>query len=487
MRHWACALWLLAGMAPAVAPAGAPAKALTLSDCAAGAYVARCGTFVVYEDRAARAGRTVALPLVILPARHPGRRAIFYNPGGPGASAVDSAALIAEGAFARELRQLRETYDIVLLDNRGIGGAGAQGCELFPPAHPEYYFLQLWPDELLRDCRARLAAGADLSLYTSALAADDLDDLRAALGYRRVVLDGASYGTHLYLVYMQRHPEHVESAILDGVAPPGLLIVPLEDAAGAQLALDQLIAACRADPQCQANFPHFAEHFAELLHRFDAGPLPVRILNPASKRPQDVLLSHEVFSDRLRQTLYGPTAAAYVPYVIERAYLNDYVPLGQLIDATTRNMDLAVKAGANLSVTCAEELPFVTEEAVRASSAGSFEGDARVRAQQRACRIWNVRPVPESHGRPVHSDAPVLMVSGTDDPTSPASFGTQALRYLPNARQVLVQGAAHVTETDCTVRLKVAFVLAGSARELDTQSCGAFHRPPFATSMAGFL
>jgi len=488
MRRWACALWLLMGLAPGLAPAGAPPKALTLTDCAAGAYVARCGTFVVYEDRAAHAGRTLALPLVILPARHPGGRAIFYNPGGPGASAVEFAALIAEGAFARELRQLRETYDIVLVDNRGIGGAGAQACELFPPAHPEYFFLQLWPDEPLRACRARLAAGADLSLYTSSLAADDLDDLRDALGYRRIVLDGASYGTHFYLVYMQRHPERVESAILDGVAPPGLLIVPLEDAAGAQLALDQLVAACRADAQCQAHFPHFAEHFAELVRRFDAGPLRVRILNPVSKQPQEVLLSREVFSDRLRQTLYGPASAAYVPYVIERAYLGDYLPLGQLIDATTHNMDLAVKAGANLSVTCAEELPFITEEAVHASSAGSFEGDARVRAQQRACRIWNVRPVPESLGRPVHSDAPVLMVSGTDDPTSPARFGTLALRYLPNAKQVLVQGAAHVTETDCTDHLKVAFVLAGSARELDTDSCsGAFHRPPFATSMAGFL
>jgi len=264
--------------------------------------------------------------------------------------------------------------------------------------------------------------------------------------------------------------------------------VPLEDAAGAQQAFDQLAAACRADVECQARFPKFADHFAELVHRFDAGPLRVRILNPVSKQPQEVLLSKEVFADRLRQTLYGAAAAAYVPYVVERAYLNDYVPLGQMIEVTTRNMALAVRPGANLSVTCAEELPFVTEDAVRTSSAGSFEGDARVRAQQRACGIWSVRPVSESLAGPVRSEAPILMVSGSDDPTSPAKFAMDALRYLPNAKHVLVQGAAHVTETDCTDRLKVAFVLAGSARALDAASCrGAFHRPPFATSMRGFL
>jgi pimeloyl-ACP methyl ester carboxylesterase len=484
--HWGYGLaaLLLVGSASA----GAPVKTLTLSSCSVGGFFARCGRFVVYEDRAAGAGRTLALPLVVLPARHPNGRAVFYNPGGPGASAVEAAPLIAAGIVARELRQLRESYDIVLVDNRGIGGEAAQECDLFPPAHPEYYFLQLWPDALLRACRERLAAHADLSLYHSGLAADDLDDLRAALGYPRIVLDGASYGTHFYLVYMRQHPEHVESAILDGVAPPGLLIVPLEDAAGAQLAIDQLIASCGAEGECAAHFPHLAQHFAELARRFEAGPLEVRILNPATRKPQEVLLSKEVFADRLRQSLYGATAAAYVPYAIERAYLGDYVPLGQLIEATTRGMAEVVRQGANLSVTCAEELPFVTEEAVGSSSAGSFEGDARVRAQQRACGIWNVRAVPASLNRPVRSEAPVLLVSGSVDPTSPARFAAAALAFLPNARQVLVEGAAHVTETECTDRLKVSFVLSGSARDVGPDSCReAFHRPPFATSMAGLM
>jgi pimeloyl-ACP methyl ester carboxylesterase len=81
----------------------------------------------------------------------------------------------------------------------------------------------------------------------------------------------------------------------------------------------------------------------------------------------------------------------------------------------------------------------------------------------------------------------VLLVSGTDDPASPPSYAERALPYLPNARWVLVRGAGHVTETDCTNRLKVTFVLAGSARDLDTAACSsAFHRPAFATSMADF-
>ena len=462
---------------------------LKIADCTIGSenYAARCGTFTVYEDRAASSGPVIALPIVVLPARHTEKRVIFWNPGGPGASATQFAPLIAAGLIAKELTQLREHYDIVLVDNRGIGGSRPQQCETSPPGHPEYYFLQLWPDVLLKACRDRLAADANLSLYTSSLAADDLDDIRAALGYRKAVLDGASYGTFFYLTYIRQHPAHVESAILDGVAPPGLLIVPLEDAAGAQLAVDQLFEACAKDADCAVHFPRLAAHFAELVHRFDAGPISLSMPNPVTQRPQTVLLSKEVFADRLRQTLYASAAAAYVPYILERAYLQDYDPLSQMVDATTRGFAGVVGVGANLSTTCAEDIPFVTEDEVKRSSAGSFEGDLRVRAQQRACGIWNVKPVAATFNEPVRSNLPMLMVSGSDDPASPPKYAALALPYLPNAKQVIVQGASHVTQTPCTDRLKVDFVLSGSARGLDVSSCSdAFRRPPFATSMQGF-
>lgn len=477
------------GLTPGVAASPPEQLGLIIADCAIGTekYSARCGTFTVYEDRASSSGRTIALPVVVLPAKHPTHRAIFWNPGGPGASATQIAPFIAAGLFAKELTQLRERYDIVLVDNRGIGGSKPQQCDTAPPEHPEYYFLQLWPDALLSACRERLSADANLSLYTSSLAADDMDDIRAALGYRRVVLDGDSYGTFFYLAYMRQHARNVESAILDGVAPPGLLIVPLQDAAGAQLAMDQLFAACVNDADCAAHFPNFAAHFVELVHRLDAGPISLNILNPATQRPQVVLLSKEVFADRLRQTLYLSAAAAYIPYIVERAYLQDYVPLGQMIDATTRGLAGVVEVGANLSTTCAEDIPFITENEAQRSSAGSFEGDLRVRAQQRACKIWNVKPVAATFNEPVRSQIPVLMVSGSDDPTTPPKYAALALPYLPNARLALVQGAAHVTETPCTDRLKVDFVLSGSARGLDVSSCSkAFRRPPFTTSMTGF-
>jgi pimeloyl-ACP methyl ester carboxylesterase len=487
MRRFA-ALVFMASLTP-FAAASASQLGLNLVKCTVGSkkVAARCGTFTVYEDRAAASGRTVAIPLIVIPAEHPMHRAIFWNPGGPGGAAVDVAHDIADGFVAKELMDLHQHYDIVLANNRGVGGPNAQQCDLSPPAHPEYYFMQLWPDALLKACRERLAANANLSLYTSSISADDLDDMRAALGYPKIVLDGDSYGTFFFLVYMRQHPEHVESAILRGVAPPALLLTPLEDAAGAELAMEELVAACQQDAQCEAHFPKFEEHFAAVAHRFDVGPVKVRIENKAAKRPEYVLLSKQVFAERLRQALYTAGPTAYVPFIIERAYGGDYIPLGRMIEAVTQRLAAGLDLGLNLSVTCAEDIPFIAEEAVHRTSAGSFEGDARVRAQQHACKIWNVHTVPASFNRPVRSSAAALMISGTNDPTTPPDYATRELRYLPNAKQILVKGASHGDDTACTDRLKVQFVLAGSVRHLNTASCTvSFRRPPFATSMADF-
>jgi pimeloyl-ACP methyl ester carboxylesterase len=474
--------------AAAPAPA-APGLGLHLGPCSVGKskVPARCGSFVVYENRAAASGRTIALRLVVLRAKHPSERAVFWNPGGPGASAVDFAPFLADGLFQKDLSVLRDRYDVVLVDNRGIGGPHAQQCDLAPPAHPEKYFLQVWPDDLLAACRTRLARNANLSLYNTSLAADDLDDIRAALGYQKIVLSGASYGTFFYLVYMRQHPEHVESAVLDGVAPPHLLIIPLEDAAGAQLAMDHVITACAGDRICRTAFPRLASHFVALTRRFDRGTVSVRIRNTATKRTQAVKLSKEVFAERLRQALYDPDAAAYVPYIVERAYAGDYGPLTTLVQTISLGFAGSLNFGLNLSVTCAEDLPFITESDVRRTSAHSFEGDARVRAQQRACRTWNVAPVAASFNQPVRSMLPVLMISGSADPASPAIFAERQLAFLPNAKRALVIGAGHATEIPCTERLKVAFVLAGSARALDVSSCAGSFRPPrFKMSLAGF-
>ena len=489
MRYFsAAALAGLASLLFAYGVARPMAPALATHPCVEGKSrtPAICGTFRVYENPAAHAGRTIELGFILLKAEHPGGRVIYFNPGGPGGLTTIYAGVFADGQAFRPIWVLRSRYDILLLDNRGMGLSHSLDCNsIYDARDPAPDFLQLWPAAALRACRARDAKTSDLSDYTTDNAVDDLNDLRAALGYRKIVLVGGSYGTYFSLVYIRRHPRSVESAVLDGVAPPHLLILPLEDAYGAQLAMNDVISECAHDSVCHAHFPDLAAHFAALVRRFDRGPLTIAIRNSSTHELQRVRLSLEVFADRLRQMLYDEGSAAYVPIIIEDAYRGNYVPLGGMVEAVTLSFPPILDTGANLSYACAEQLPFITQAMVVRTSANSFQGDTRVRAEQEACRIWNVRPVPASENAIVRTTLPILMISGTNDPTSPAIYAQEELRYLPDARLIVQRGEGHGATTPCTDNLIVQFVLDGSAKNLPTSACaGSFHRPPFVTKFS---
>jgi pimeloyl-ACP methyl ester carboxylesterase len=344
----------------------------------------------------------------------------------------------------------------------------------------------LIPDAPLQACRDHLITNTDLDEYGTDIAADDLDSVRSALGYPKIVLDGGSYGTEFFLDYARRHPEHVESIVLQGVAPPHFLIIPLEDARGAQRSFENLALACETDKPCHANFPDFRAHFSALIRRLDGGPIKMSVMNGATHARVSVALSKEVFADRMRQSMYSEYVARYVPFVTERAFHHDYAPLSELVEFTTDNFSRGLDIGLNLSVTCAEDIPFITPADVARMSAGTFEGDARVRAQQHACAIWNVKPAPAAFQDPVHTTAPVLMISGADDPTTPPIYGMEALAYMPNGRQLIISNASHDSELACADALIVRFVHTRDAKALDVSKCiGSARRPAFATSMKG--
>ena len=85
----------------------------------------------------------------------------------------------------------------------------------------------------------KLDKTANLKLYTTAIAGDDLEDVRSALGYKRINLAEASYGTLAAQVYMRKYPERVRSAFLVDLVTPGFKL-PLPFARAAQNALDQV-------------------------------------------------------------------------------------------------------------------------------------------------------------------------------------------------------------------------------------------------------
>ena len=174
---------------------------LDLKDCRVNgvSVPARCGSLTVFEDRATGAGRTIDLKIVVIPAvsGSPEPDPLFFLAGGPGQAATD----LAERVLAR-LAEVRRNRDIVFVDQRGTGGSGRMSCALFESGSDEgtsgeSLQLDTLPLDDLRDCLAEIESATDPRHYTTPVAMDDLDDVRAALGYETINLYGGSYGTRV--------------------------------------------------------------------------------------------------------------------------------------------------------------------------------------------------------------------------------------------------------------------------------------------------
>jgi pimeloyl-ACP methyl ester carboxylesterase len=452
-------------------------------DCAAplAALGAVCGTYPVFEDRTAAAGRIIGLNVVVIPARGgaPATEAITFLAGGPGSAVTDAAPFVLQ--LHASLLQER---DFLFVDQRGTGGSNPLVCELYDPEDPLTWLGDYFPPAAIRTCRTRLEEQADLRLYTTAIAADDLDEVRAAFGYETLTLHGVSYGTRAALVYMRRHPERVRAAVLEGAAPPDAFM-PIAFARDAQRALDGVLAACEADAACSAAFPTVREDARRAFAGLEAGPAEVRVLEPARGDLLQVPLSRDLAAEAVRYMLYSAGTARFLPVALNRAAGGDY---GALAEFALFGRTSIVASGANgmyLSVTCAEDLPWVPEGAGEAAAEGTFLRDYRLRQQRTACELWPRGDVPSDFADPVHVPVPTLILSGEWDPVTPPAQGDVVDSRLPASRHLVIPHAGHgaggLTNAACVHGIVTAFMARASTDELDTACLATVRRGPFAT------
>jgi pimeloyl-ACP methyl ester carboxylesterase len=236
-----------------------------------------CGDYDVWEDRDAEAGRRITLRIGVLRAESPDPLPdpVFIFNGGPGGAAVELAAYVAD-----DLSEVRDRRHIVMVDRRGTGESNGLDCPEVTGGHDlQRYFSDRGP-EAVAECRTALEERADLRLYTTPIAVDDIDEVRAAMGYERVNLWGGSYGSREALVYLRRHPGRVRSVIIWAVIPPHRN--SLTGAARyAQQAVDRLLGDCAADDACRAAYPNLGQELEQVLRRLDEGP--ARFVNTDSR------------------------------------------------------------------------------------------------------------------------------------------------------------------------------------------------------------
>lgn len=444
---------------------------------------ARCGTFEVWENRAAASGRRITLKFTIYPATDgaTGREAVVPLGGGPGQAASD----LGFGIY-QQLRPSLHGRDVLVVDLRGTGGSNILKCQLFQSNDVQTYLTAFYPAEGVRRCAADWATRADVTQYTSVAAADDLEELRAALGYEWLDLYGLSYGTRQAQRIVGRHPEHVRSIILHGALPNDSRY-PLHVAPDAQAAMDGVLGECEHEPGCHAAFPRIRDELREVVQKLERAPVQAEVMQPPTGQLVKVTLSRDLFGEALRYMLYESGSASMVPVVIHQAAQGDFGPVAELAVSNRRGVVDEGSHGIFLSITCNEDLPFFETAEGERLAQGTFLGGYRVRDQKAACAAWPHTDAPRSSLNPVRWNGPVLLVTGEWDPVTPPWQARAVLQGLPNGRLFVVPSGGHgfgglVGSGPCVDSLVNRFLVTANAKTLDGGCLSAVHRPPFPTT-----
>ena len=377
---------------------------------------------------------------------------LLTNPGGPGASGV---ALIRDSASFATGDALRDAYDVIGFDPRGVGESTAVRCLDAPEMDAYLYDIPgsprgtpAWEAELTdRNVGFAEACEANsdgiLPYITTIQAARDLDLLRGVLGDEQLHYLGYSYGTFLGATYAKLYPERAGRLVLDGAIDPAVsgLDVSTTQAVGFESALRAFMADCLAGSDCpfRGTVDDAMADLGTLLASVDA-------------RPLDGADGRQLGADTL---MTGIIAALYSedswPYLI-----------AGLTDALSGNPDLMLQLADFYNGREGGVYADNSTEAFRAYNCMDYpvgdeaedEAAAALLATEAptvapywvgpdACAVWPYPPTGVREPIAAAGAAPIVVVGTTNDPATPYDWSVSLAEQLESGVLVTRVGEGH--------------------------------------------
>lgn len=432
----------------------------------------RCITLPLALDYAASGGARLNLHVTVAPAFRESARPdpLFVLAGGPGQAGSDVLPLLN-----MVFRRVRATRDIVFIDQRGTGLSGKLDCAK-KAEDEDMNDADL--DAYVRACIASVRQ--PFSAYSTANAARDIEEVRKALGYNKINLWGASYGTRLAQAYARAYPGVSRAIILDGVAAPDQ-VIPAAGRDG-QAALELLFKQCAADKACGKAFPTLRADYAALAERVAGGGVRLDIADPRTARPLKLHMTSDRFLATVHNILYSPLDSRRLPFLINSAYNGRWEPFVARRNASSDfSIDGPVSQLMHMAVVCAEDFPRLTPQ-LRADDASPLTAPLLERVGY-MCDRMKVAPAPFAAPTPVAT--PVLMLSGAMDPVTPPRRAQAAAKYLQKSQHLVVTFAGHgISQLGCAPRLLREF-LDKPEQQVDGACLKEIPAPTFQLGSAG--
>jgi pimeloyl-ACP methyl ester carboxylesterase len=376
--------------------------------------------------------------------------AVVALAGGPGQAAIPFAS-----TFGQILGSILSTRDLIVYDQRGTGLSHPLSCHGFE--RPRAYRT---PGALIRACGEQI--GAERAFYTTPDSVADIEAIRRAGGYEKLVLYGTSYGTKVALEYAQQYPEHVEALILDStVTPDGP--EPLDRPTFA--AIPRILHQLCAFHGCAHITANPVRDLARLVRHMLRGPVSGRVID-GHGHPHPVQVSSNDLIGILVAGDFDPILRAEFIAAVRSAAHGDDAALARLL---ARAESGGEGGGEDIDVplyfaTSCEEQAFPWSRA--ASPKARFaEAIARLKALPasvfapftaanalafsdiRACASWPfATPAPPVESAPL-PNVPTLILSGAEDLRTPTSGARAVAAQIPDAHVLVVPNTGHAVLT----------------------------------------
>jgi pimeloyl-ACP methyl ester carboxylesterase len=441
-----CVLLLISLLA-LVAPAGAQQNAGTLKikpytfeNDKKEKVESEFGTLLVPENRSDPQSNLIELAFVRFKstAKNPGPP-IVYLAGGPGGSGI----FTAKGSRFPLFMAFREIADVIAFDQRGTGYSKPNlGCydrlalplDVAPTREAAIKELR----ENSRNCASywRDIQRVDLTGYNTNENADDLEDLRKALGVNQISLWSISYGTHLAFATMRRHPKSIHRAILAGTeGPDHTYKLP----SNIQKHLEGLAALIKADPEIGKEIPDFLGLMKSVFERLDAQPETVEITDPQTKLKVKVIVNKFVMQYIVANNI-GTTVTAKFPALFYRASKGDFTNPAQVWLDQSRS---EIGSAMSYMMDCASGQTAARRERIAREAKGTLLEDIFNFPFPDICEEWKAPDLGDEFRSPVRSDVPVLFISGTLDARTPVSNAEEYRTGFSNSTHMIIEGAVH--------------------------------------------
>jgi pimeloyl-ACP methyl ester carboxylesterase len=415
-----------------------------------------CASVAVPRDwNAPQSGQTYEVAMIRVRSQNQSDRigSLLVNPGGPGASGIDTAIYLSFGQqFGGLPTEITDRFDIVGFDPRGVGRSDPVRCissreqdqaiaaDPDPVSQAEFDEIVALNRGIAENCGRKY--GDQLPLFATEQAARDMDALRAAVGDPKLSYLGFSYGTLLGATYAQLFPQNIRALVLDGAVDPTSEFVARSEAQvkGFERAFANYTAWCSRTPQQCPIGPDARGAITDALAK--AAVSPVRGPDGRAATEGWVFLG-------LISALYDESGWPMLAKAIDTLQAGDAEGILDLADQYAhREPDGSYSNlfDANAAVNCADAAEVPTVEQVRQLQSEWRTKYPMFGASQAitllTCALWPGKRDPYPVG-PATGAPPIVVVGTTGDPATPYENTAELAGMLGTGQVLTWEGEGH--------------------------------------------